>query len=174
MGFVEAVRTCIGKYASFSGRAARPEFWWFLLAVTLGSFAAGLLDALLFGPQVAVRTTTTVAPDGAVIDEAQVAAYGDGPLSLLFGVATFLPVLAAGWRRLHDVGRTGWWWFATTASALFSVLATGLLARVAPALAGWLFIALIIGTLAVGVTVFVFLVSRGDPEPNRFGPPPAA
>ena len=174
MTLVEATRTCLSKYASFSGRAARPEFWWFILVVVIGNFIAGLLDALLFGPPVAVETTRTITPDGAVIDEAQVAAYGDGPLSIVFGLATFLPVLAAGWRRLHDVGRTGWWWFATTASSLFSLLVSGLLAQVAPALAGWLFILLIVGTLAVGVTVLVFLVSRGDPEPNRFGPPPAA
>ena len=40
MTFFEAVRACLAKYASFNGRATRTEYWWFFLAVVLGSAAA--------------------------------------------------------------------------------------------------------------------------------------
>lgn len=39
MSFMEAIRVCFIKYAEFNGRAARPEFWWFALFVTLVSGA---------------------------------------------------------------------------------------------------------------------------------------
>ena len=35
MGFTESIRTCLSKYFTFSGRAARPEFWWFVLFATM-------------------------------------------------------------------------------------------------------------------------------------------
>lgn len=87
MTFQEAVRTCLTKYATFRGRARRPEYWWFVLFVFLAQFVAGIVDAILFpGP------------------EAQ-----SGPVGGIVTLALLLPTLAAGARRLHDIGRSGWW-----------------------------------------------------------------
>jgi uncharacterized membrane protein YhaH (DUF805 family) len=83
MDFVTAVKTCFSKYATFHGTAHRPEYWWFVLFLVLGSFAFAVLDGLLFGD--------------------------NQPLGALFSLGTLLPILAAGARRLHDVGRSGWW-----------------------------------------------------------------
>jgi uncharacterized membrane protein YhaH (DUF805 family) len=44
MTFPDAVKTCLAKYADFTGRAARPEYWWFFLAVFLGSAAALIIS----------------------------------------------------------------------------------------------------------------------------------
>mgnify|MGYP006300608017 FL=1 len=44
MGFQDAVRTCLGNYATFSGRAPRAEFWWFAVFVLLGNLLFGVLD----------------------------------------------------------------------------------------------------------------------------------
>ena len=78
MEFGQAISTCLSKYARFSGRASRPEFWWFFLFQVLASLAASLIGDWL---------------NGVVV------------LLLL------LPGLAVGTRRLHDIGRTGWWQF---------------------------------------------------------------
>jgi uncharacterized membrane protein YhaH (DUF805 family) len=43
MTFRDAVRTCFAKYADFNGRATRPEYWWFFLAVLLGSTATSFI-----------------------------------------------------------------------------------------------------------------------------------
>lgn len=43
----KAVKTCLGKYADFNGRAARPEFWWFMLAQILVLLIAGMVHNLL-------------------------------------------------------------------------------------------------------------------------------
>lgn len=49
MDFPTAVKTCLlQKYASFSGRASRPEYWWFFLAVIAGSIIASLLGAAVY------------------------------------------------------------------------------------------------------------------------------
>lgn len=76
MPIVDAVKTCLTKYADFNGRASRPEYWWFFLAVLIGSAATWLITLRIYE---------------------------------LFQVLTFLPMIAAGARRLHDTNRSGWW-----------------------------------------------------------------
>ncbi len=84
-GFGEAISTCFRKYVTFSGRANRPEFWWFTLFGVLGGIAASIVDAAIF----------------------RSADYG--PLNGLFSLAMLLPSLAVSIRRLHDTDRRGWW-----------------------------------------------------------------
>ncbi|MEV8465689.1 DUF805 domain-containing protein [Fluviibacterium sp. DFM31] len=87
MNFQTAIQTCLSKYATFSGRATRPEFWWFVLFVILVGVGGSILDAMIFG---------TGPEDGQ-------------PISMLASLALLLPYLAVGVRRLHDIGRNGWW-----------------------------------------------------------------
>ncbi|MEM9045645.1 MAG: DUF805 domain-containing protein [Pseudomonadota bacterium] len=84
MGFVEAVRVCLQDYFKFSGRARRPEYWWFILFMVLADIAIPILDRELFG------TEKMLGIEG------------------LFVLFTAIPALAVTWRRLHDVGRPGW------------------------------------------------------------------
>ncbi len=44
MTFFESIRTCFTKYADFSGRASRPELWWWVLFVVLASMALGVIS----------------------------------------------------------------------------------------------------------------------------------
>ncbi len=90
MGFGTAVRTCFSKYLTFSGRARRPEYWWFFLFIVLGSVIATFIDGAIFGIETTQEPATQIA-------------------SPVFSLATFLPLLAVGWRRLHDSGRPGWY-----------------------------------------------------------------
>ena len=76
------------KYATFSGRAQRKEFWFFLATYLLLLFLLAVLDGML-----------------GFFDE-----DGDvGLLSGLFALSMVLPWLAVCARRLHDTGRSGWW-----------------------------------------------------------------
>lgn len=86
MDFTTAVKTCFSKYATFKGIAHRPEYWWFFLFQFLGQIVFGILDAILFGAEPT-----------------------SGPLATIFSLAVLLPALAVGARRLHDIGRSGWW-----------------------------------------------------------------
>ena len=96
MSFSDAVRTCFSKYVTFSGRATRPEYWWFVLFNLLGSFAASILDRFLFG-----------SGQDIVVQTGFEAGAQAGPLAGLFSLVMFVPLLAAGWRRMHDTGRSG-------------------------------------------------------------------
>jgi uncharacterized membrane protein YhaH (DUF805 family) len=44
MDFQQSVKVCLTKYADFTGRASRPEYWWFVLFIILGSMAAMLIN----------------------------------------------------------------------------------------------------------------------------------
>ncbi|HUW71595.1 MAG TPA: DUF805 domain-containing protein [Candidatus Humimicrobiaceae bacterium] len=71
------------KYAVFSGRARRKEYWMFILCNSVIGFVIGLLTlfikALFFLPY-------------------------------LYGLAVLIPSIAVMVRRLHDTNRSGWWW----------------------------------------------------------------
>lgn len=81
MTFTEAVTSVFQKYATFSGRATRSEYWWFMLFVILVNIVLSI---------VAEAIHTPILP-------------GIASLALL------LPNLALTARRLHDIDRAGWW-----------------------------------------------------------------
>lgn len=87
MNFEQSISTCMGKYGTFSGRASRSEYWWFYLFYILISWVSTIVTESLF------------------ISE-------DPMVNIIPGVvswALFIPTIAAGSRRLHDIGKSGWW-----------------------------------------------------------------
>jgi uncharacterized membrane protein YhaH (DUF805 family) len=48
MNFQQAVQTCFRKYVEFSGRATRPEYWWFILAYVASAVLAGFIHEFLY------------------------------------------------------------------------------------------------------------------------------
>jgi uncharacterized membrane protein YhaH (DUF805 family) len=121
MGFGEAVTTCMSKYATFSGRARRSEYWWFVVFEIVVLLLALGLDNVLH---------TTVNGGGV------------GWVYFVAVLALVIPNIAVTVRRLHDTGRSGWWWFLSL-------------------LCG-------IGALVV----FVFCLLDTTPGPNQYGPSP--
>ncbi len=49
MTFGESIKTCFAKYADFTGRASRSEYWWWFLFLVLGNIAAGLISETVNG-----------------------------------------------------------------------------------------------------------------------------
>ena len=103
MTFQEAVATVLRKkYATFSGRAGRAEFWWFFLFTVLVSFVLTIPLFIIIGLMAAMGDNSAGA---AVFGVLMVIWY-----ILIFAVtiALFIPTLAVGARRLHDWGQTAW------------------------------------------------------------------
>ncbi len=122
MGMQEAVRSVFSKYVDFTGRARRAEYWWFALFSVVVSLILMGLQSMLFG-----------------------VAFGQmGILSGLWSLATILPSIAVGVRRLHDLDKSGWW----------------LLIALVP----------IIG----GLLLLYWFVQRGTVGQNQYGPDPVA
>jgi uncharacterized membrane protein YhaH (DUF805 family) len=82
--FIEALR----KYAVFSGRSRRKEYWFFVLFVVIISIVLNIIDGLI---------------------GAYDRSMGVGLLSTIFSLAILIPSIAVSVRRLHDINRTGWW-----------------------------------------------------------------
>ena len=74
------------KYAQFSGRARRSEYWYFVLFNVIVSFILGFTDGVM----------------GTMTDT------GNGMLSGVYTLAVLIPSIAVGVRRMHDVGKSGW------------------------------------------------------------------
>lgn len=91
---IAAVTTVLSKYATFSGRAPRPEYWWWVLFVFILLMVAQIVDAALIVPLLGIEP---------------VGENPARPLSFLLGLALILPNIAVGVRRLHDIDKSGWW-----------------------------------------------------------------
>lgn len=85
MSFYLSIETCMKKYATFKGRAKRSEYWWFYLFTVLLSWGAQIV-----GYTSSIPIMVDVLPS---------------IISLIF----LLPTLAVSSRRLHDIGKSGWW-----------------------------------------------------------------
>ncbi|MGV6803534.1 MAG: DUF805 domain-containing protein [Ruegeria sp.] len=97
MTFSEAVKTCFSKFLTFSGRASRPEYWFFFLFIVIWNAIAGIIDWQFF-----TQVTTTQA-EGAT----SVTAVSNQPVQSIVGLIVFFPHLAVAFRRMHDTGRSG-------------------------------------------------------------------
>jgi uncharacterized membrane protein YhaH (DUF805 family) len=112
MGPADAVRTCLARYFDFRGRASRPEFWWFMLFCFLAPLVASIADVILFRfTHIQLFNPVAVSDWGSTPELGQITAYsyGTGLLASLTSLALIVPWLAAGARRLHDIGKSGWW-----------------------------------------------------------------
>lgn len=114
MTLPDAVKSCLEKYVTFSGRARRSEYWYWILFTFLAQIILSIVDGIL-GMQLFVT---------------------------LFVLATLLPGLAAGVRRLHDLDKSGW----------------------------FLLLALI--PFVGAIILIIWFCMKGTTGDNRFGPDP--
>jgi uncharacterized membrane protein YhaH (DUF805 family) len=81
VNFGQAVQSVLSQYVGFSGRARRSEYWYFFLFYVIVAIVIGIIDAII----------------------------GSTVLGVILSLAFLLPSLAVTMRRLHDIGRAGWW-----------------------------------------------------------------
>jgi uncharacterized membrane protein YhaH (DUF805 family) len=93
MTFGQAIQSYFKNYVNFKGRARRSEFWYAALFTALVSVAISI-----------------IAPGHREM-MGDVSVDQNSTLSNLWSLATFLPTLAITWRRLHDVNKSGGWFF---------------------------------------------------------------
>lgn len=108
--FVEYLKN---NYTNFSGRASRPQYWYFILFVVIIAVILGIIDGILFQTQV---------------------------LGLIFSLAILVPNIGLGVRRLHDLGKSGWWYLIVLVP--------------------------VVGPIAL----LVMFCLKGEPKANAYGP----
>ncbi len=109
------------QYADFSGRARRKEYWFFVLFNALFAIAAMIVDNVL----------------GLAMQD-----VGYGPFYMNYALAMIVPGIAVVVRRLHDIGKSGWYFL------LAFIPCVG------------------------GIILLVFALTPGDTYANEHGPDP--
>lgn len=84
---VEAYKRFLRNYTNFSGRSTRSDYWYVVLANLLIGFVIGFIGGLL---GIAEITSTIIA---------------------IYSLAVLIPGIAVFIRRMHDINKSGWWWF---------------------------------------------------------------
>ena len=89
------VDTLKNRYAAFKGRATRSEYWYFLLFSIIIALILTALDSMIINPLLGIQPLVETARTGI--------------LGTLFSFGTLIPSIALAIRRLHDIGKSGWW-----------------------------------------------------------------
>ena len=121
MGFSDAVQNVLmNNYANLNGRASRSEYWWFVLFNLIVNIVTLVIDLTL----------------GTMVT------YDMGYVGLIAFLALLLPTVSVSVRRLHDIGKSGWW----------------ILLAIIP----------IVNFIGIFV-IIVFTIMEGEKQPNQYG-----
>jgi uncharacterized membrane protein YhaH (DUF805 family) len=137
----------IRKYAVFSGRASRAEYWWFYLLTIVVNLGSKLFDRIL---------------------------GTDDVIGGLLGLILLLPWVSVTVRRLHDTDRSGWW-AVTLVGAVTAIIIVAVMAGAMGADESGPIVAIVVAALALlglSITMLVFMAQSGTDGPNRYGPDP--
>ena len=150
---VDWAKRPLEKYADFSGRAPRAEYWWFFLALIVTYIVINIIESIVG------------------INRMVLGVYG--PLALLLWLATLVPSLAVGVRRLHDTNRSGWLILLPIVPYVLA-FALGGPAMMAGGLGAGLGIAMLFMLIGFvcALVLLVFMVLPSTPGDNRYGPNP--
>ena len=160
MSPMDWARRPIDKYADFTGRAPRAEYWWFVLALIVAYIVIKIVEGIIG------------------INHMVFGVYG--PLSVLLWLGTIVPSIAVSVRRLHDTNRSGWWLLLPIIPYCLAMFFGGAaLFRAAAGMAqpgmmaglGAASLFLILGGIA-WIVLLIFYILPGTPGDNRFGPNP--
>jgi uncharacterized membrane protein YhaH (DUF805 family) len=160
------------RYAEFSGRSRRKEYWMFVLGMVLFYTVLVILMVALMGGAI-LNAAGGLDADGAAAG----AGAGAGMMGAMLGggiigivillswLLLLIPSIAVGVRRLHDIDRTGWWLMLGYGPYILSMI---LMMSGSVELAAILNLVSLVGF----IVLLVFAVMPGTRGPNRFGPDP--
>ncbi len=103
----QSIKSVFSKYATFSGRASRSEYWWFVFFNAVIGAILGAA-AIPFPLTAGIIDTINSNPDSIYVMMGQTTC---GKILYIYSLAVFLPSLAVSVRRLHDTGKGGGWIF---------------------------------------------------------------
>lgn len=147
------------RYAEFSGRSRRKEYWMYTLGLVLLYFVMFVVMIALGGSALMSGASDPTAMTAVIMSL--------GAFGIVFGLvylALLIPTLAVTIRRLHDTDRTGWW----VAAPIGVVVVMAIVGDSSSALN--LILSLVYA--AVGIALLVFMFLDGTKGPNRYGEDP--
>ncbi len=175
----------LAKYAEFNGRSRRSEFWlWILFRILLG---------MALGTVALMTVFSGINFEHPEPEQFMGRYFTIMPLFSLINIGLFIPTLAVAVRRLHDIGRTGWWivmpivvmvvgmtlFFIIFGTQLFPLITSGQEhmsdeqgLKFVMTMFGSMFLCVFLPILIAEIVMLVFYVTEGKRGPNRFGNDP--
>lgn len=146
MNMRDAIVTCFSKYADFSGRARRSEYWFWVLFNLIVGFVANMISSLL----------------------------GSLTLCLIVIVALLIPSISVTVRRLHDIGKSGWYYLLLVVPIvlMFYLLFTYLFIYDASSSIFYIIGLLEITSFILAIIFIIWLAKDSQPGMNKYGPNP--
>lgn len=160
MTFTDAIKTCYANYFNISGRARRAEYWWFVL------FTAMVMALLAMGVIITLVALAPTGPSDAAISLGSYVVVG------VYLIAFVVPITTAQVRRLHDIGRSGWWVALATALPILAGNGWTAFAGVTPSVPGDFSLLATIANLTSLAFLFMLLLPS-QRQANKYGPVPA-
>ena len=166
MRIISSIKACIWKTIDFTGRGSRSEFWFYILFILLFTIF------LLFPFEYISNTLDD-------IDSIRTAPSSDEPLwmekvyniLLIFMFLPLLPLPAAISRRLHDIGRSGFWQLLPFVFMLLLVIGLFLSGTNFEGLAYLVVMGCLLALPIFSFFLILFWLSKkGHSENNKFGP----
>ena len=157
------------RYAEFSGRSRRMEYWMWMLFQVIIYFAVVVLMMIVGGGAMMTGDSSSMLAAGG----AAIIILG---LYFLWQLAVLIPSLAVTVRRLHDTNRSGWWILAPIVPyiiafvSMFGAAASGTQGGLAAG--GIIGLIAVLAALGLGITLLVFMFLEGTRGPNKYGPDP--
>lgn len=153
---------CLKQYADFEGRARRKEYWWYWLIYLVISVV------LMIGYLIPVVKMAIANPSGEINEMEMLRAMLGNPFLivwLLFYLATLIPGIAVTVRRLHDIGKSGWWYLLPLGGSVAGSIGE-LFSETSVA------ISLALIAAFIGILFLVWMFTDSQPEANQWGPNP--
>lgn len=153
---------CFKHYADFKGRARRKEFWFFMLFYFISIMLSLTVSYVILFSSNSTEELETMFKSFEMGDVSSVMGVWLIPYAVVL-LATFLPSIAVQVRRLHDVGRSGWW-------VLVYVILQFLTVPFAETKGVGVILTLL--SFAMGIVLLVWLFTDSQYEENQWGPCP--
>lgn len=155
---------CFKQYADFSGRARRKEFWWFNLInfIIMMILIAGWIWPV-FSAGIEAGIEGADAPD----IEALTLMLLKSPflyIYIIYYLAILIPNIAVSVRRLHDIGKSGFWYFLPVGGSVLTMFA-----NLASQSNMVLYIVLALIALAISIVFLVWMFMDSKYGPNQYG-----
>ena len=178
MNFGEAIKSVFNKYATFSGRARRSEYWFFYLFNVLVRMGLGFVSMIFV---FCYTLFEMAAKSDFAFPNYYWFFYG-----IIYGVvglwalAVFLPFMAVTVRRFHDIGKSGWWLLVMMLPGfvylcyLACVIYNAAVHDCEPDMKLFLIVTGLGILIGIGFFVWqiVWLVRDSEPGDNKYGPNP--
>lgn len=155
---------CFKQYADFSGRARRKEFWWFNL---INFIIMMILIAGWIWPIVSTSIEAGINGMDAPDVETLTITLMKSPflyIYIIYYLAILIPNIAVSVRRLHDIGKSGFWYFLPVGGSVLTMFA-----NLASQSNMVLYIVLALIALAISIVFLVWMFMDSKYGPNQYG-----